>query len=279
MAEPPHSVPIFAAVPNYNMSGNLQKLLPTILAQGYTDVFVLDDASTDATVDVVREFQPEVKLLRSPRNRGAGANRNQIIGQVPDAGILHFIDADMDLVTTDTPTVARELFDRYGREGVGAIGGLVTTIEGDQEPHNYGAVFSLWGGFTSGLPLMVHRLRNRPRLAAALQRAAAPILKGWPNVLADPVPAPAYWLHEGNMLISAAVFRACGGYDPSIRSHEAQDLAINLERRNIKRWFDPAIWTRHQHIDVRGDNRRKWENHAARYLIRKYGVYRWLTDR
>lgn len=271
--------PVVAVVPNYNMGENLRKLIPNLLEQGYDDVFVLDDASTDDSADVVRGFGSAVKLVRSPENRGASANRSQIIGHVADDVIIHFVDADMDLGTTDTPTVAREVFARYSGRGVGAIGGLVTRADGSQEPHNYGAVFSLWGGFTSGFPLMIDRLRDRPRLAATVQRTVAPVMKSWPNILEQPTATPAYWLHEGNMLISSTVFRSCGGYDPMIRSHEAQDLAIKLERMGIKRWFDPTICTVHQHIDVRGENRNKWANRAAWYLIRKYGVFRWLTDR
>ena len=40
-----------------------------------------------------------MKLVRSQENRGAGANRNQVMPYVEDGAILHFIDADMDLET------------------------------------------------------------------------------------------------------------------------------------------------------------------------------------
>ena len=96
--------PVVAAIPNYNMAASLRELLPQVLAQSYDRVFVLDDASTDDTVDVVDSFGGDVTLVRSPQNRGAGANRNQIIDHVADGTIIHFIDADMDLATTETPT-------------------------------------------------------------------------------------------------------------------------------------------------------------------------------
>ena len=105
--------PVVAAIPNYNMADNLRKLLPQILTQRYDRVFVLDDASSDHSVDVVSGFSDEVKLLRSRENGGAGANRNQIIDHVEDGAIIHFIDADMELKTAETPTVAREVFARY----------------------------------------------------------------------------------------------------------------------------------------------------------------------
>jgi N-acetylglucosaminyl-diphospho-decaprenol L-rhamnosyltransferase len=272
-------LPVVAAIPNYNMGEHLRRLIPQVLAQNYDAVFVLDDASTDDTVDVVREFGDEVKLVSSGENRGAGANRNQILDHVADDAIIHFVDADMDLATTEIPPVARTLVERYGPSAVGAIGGLVSRNDGTQEPYNYGPVFSLWGNtVAASLPAMFDRLRNRPRLAHAIHRAVGPLMRGCPYVLEPPIAEPAYWLHEGNLLIKADVFRAVGGYNPLLRSHEAQDLALRLEKIGVKRQFDPSISVIHHHIDVRGGNRSKWERAALLYLIREHGVYRFLTQ-
>ncbi|MDY6811680.1 MAG: glycosyltransferase family 2 protein [Actinomycetota bacterium] len=276
----PTAMPVIAAIPNYNMADNLRRLLRQVLdEQDYDAVFVLDDASSDHSGDVAREFGDAVTFVWGRQNSGAGANRNQIIDVVDDGAIIHFIDADMELETPRAAEVARDLFAHYAPRGVGAIGGLVVRQDGTQEPHNFGASFSMWGNVTSGLPLAVDRLGDRPGLARAVQRIAGPLMHEWPNLLAPPVPTPAYWLHEGNMLIESTVLRAIGGYDPQLRSHEAQDLAIRLEKKGIKRQFDPAIKVLHHHIDVRGKNRIKWENDAALYMVRKHGVYRWLTNR
>jgi N-acetylglucosaminyl-diphospho-decaprenol L-rhamnosyltransferase len=274
----PKELPVVAAIPNYNMGENLRRLLPQVLAQHYDAVFVLDDASTDHTADVVSEFGDEVKFARSPQNRGAGANRNQIIDHVPDGALIHFIDADMDLETADTPAVAREVAGRYADRGVGMIGGLVTLADGRQEWCNHGAVLSLWGNATGFLQFSIERLREKPRLAGALRRAVAPAIRDWPNTLEPPAPSPAYWVHEGNMLVYSTIFRSIGGFDPALRAQEIQDLSIRLENSGIKRQFDPSIRVVHHHIDVRGKNRNKWENYATRYLIRKHGLYRFLTD-
>jgi N-acetylglucosaminyl-diphospho-decaprenol L-rhamnosyltransferase len=271
-------VPVVAAIPNYNMADSLRKLLPQVLAQSYDGVYVLDDASTDDTVDVVESFGGDVTLVRSPHNRGAGANRNQIIGRVADGAIIHFIDADMDLETVETPTVAREVVARYADRNVGMIGGLVSRLDGSQELDNYGAVFSLWGNSTALLQLMIDRIRDRPRLAAAIRTVLAPMVRGWPNVLAPPVAAPAYWVHEGNMLVHSGLFASVGGYDPALREHEIQDLAIRLERIGVKRHFDPSIKVVHREVDVRGGNRQRSVNRAAIYLLRKHGLLRFLTD-
>jgi GT2 family glycosyltransferase len=272
-------LPVVAAIPNYNMAASLRRLLPQVLAQGYDSVFVLDDASTDHSVDVVSEFGDEVTLVRSAENKGAGANRNQIIDHVEDGAIIHFIDADMDLETAEIPAVAREVVARYADRGVGLIGGLVSRVDGSQEYYNYGAVFSLWGNFTLNFQRLIDRLREKPRLAGAMQRVAAPIVRDWPNVLEPPTPASAYWVAEGNMLVYSSLFRSVGGYDPMMRAYEIADLAIRLEKMGVKRQFDPSIRVVHHSIDVRGKNRNKYAIKAMLYLIRKHGLVRFLTDR
>jgi len=270
--------PVVAAIPNYNMATSLRKLLPQVLAQSYDGVFVLDDASTDDTTDVVASFGGDVTLVRSRHNRGAAANRNQIIDHVADGAIIHFIDADMDLQTTETPTVAREVVARYADTGVGLIGGLVSRTDGSQELDNYGAVFSLWGNSTALVQLMIDRLRTtKPPLARALRKALAPLMTQWPNILEPPAPAPAYWVHEGNMLVRSELFKAVGGYDPALREHEIQDLAIRLDRIGVRRYFDPSIEVVHREVDVRGHNRQRSVNKAALYLLRKHGLFRFCT--
>lgn len=270
-------LPIVAAIPNYNMGGHLRRLLPQVLEQGYDHVFVLDDASSDDSVDVVGGFGDTVTMVRSAVNQGAGANRNQIIGQVDDGTGIHFIDADMDIATPHSASVARDLFARYARQGVGAIGGLVRRADGSQEPFNYGPVFSLRTNVTS-FPWMVDRIRHHPRLVEVFRRTGMPGTRHWPNILEAPQPTETYWLHEGNMLIDAGAFRAVGGYDPKFRSHEAQDLAIRLHKIGVRRRFEPSLETVHHYIDVRGKNRSRYEREAVRYMIRKHGLVRFLTD-
>jgi GT2 family glycosyltransferase len=273
----PKPLPVVAAIPNYNMGNHLRRLLPQLLGQGYDRIYVLDDGSFDESVDIVKEFDREVMLVRSHENRGCTANRNQIIDHVGDNELIHFIDADMDLETTETASVAREVVGRYADRGVGAVGGLVCRVDGSQEPYNYGPAFALKTHLTS-IPPLIDRVRKRPRIANAVRRVNVPAMKHWPNVLEPPRPAQAYWLHEGNMLIYSSVYKAIGGYDPLMRNHGAQDLAIRLENRGVKRHFDPSIKVVHHYIDVRGKKRRRQQHESVRYLMRKHGVGRYLAD-
>lgn len=269
---------VVAAIPNYNMADCLANLLPQVLRQGYDRVFVLDDASSDHSVDVVNQYRGAVTLLRSPQNRGAGANRNQIIGQVSDATTIHFIDADMDIATDESASVARELIAKYAAIGGGAIGGLVRRPDGLQEKYNYGPVFSLRTHLTSEVPPLLNQLRSRPVLGRPLANVGRSAVHRIPDVFGTPVPVQTYWVHEGNMLISAGDFRAVGGYDATLREHEAQDLAIALHKIGVNRYFDPRIEVIHHEVDVRGKFRGKRQAEAALRIVRKHGLRRYLMD-
>ena len=269
-------MPVIAAIPNYNMGKHLRLLLPELLAQDYDRIYVLDDGSTDETVDVVNAFKGDVEFVRFAENRGCTANRNQIIDHVGDKELIHFIDADMDVATVRPAAAVREVMARYADREVGAVGGLVCRVDGSQEPYNYGPAFALKTHLT-GIPPLLDRVREKPRIANAVRRVNVPAEKHWPNVLEKPKPAPAYWLHEGNLMIYSSVFRAIGGYDPLMRNHGAQDLAIRLEKKGVKRYFDPAVKVVHHYIDVRGSKRRRQQYESIRHLMRKHGLVHYLT--
>jgi len=68
-------------IPNWNGRAYLERCLPTVFAQTYPDfeVVVVDNASTDGSVEWVRERFPEVRLITNDRNQGFARANNQAI--------------------------------------------------------------------------------------------------------------------------------------------------------------------------------------------------------
>ena len=75
-------IKVSVIIPAYNTGQYIHQAISSVLSQTLTniEVIVVDDCSTDSTVDVVRSFaDPRVKLLSNQQNLGVGATRNRAL--------------------------------------------------------------------------------------------------------------------------------------------------------------------------------------------------------
>ncbi|HVV25975.1 MAG TPA: hypothetical protein VHC21_03010 [Candidatus Saccharimonadales bacterium] len=79
------------------------------------------------------------------------------------------------------------------------------------------------------------------------------------------------------MLTYSKVFEQVGGYDPKLRDHDIQDLAIRLHEAGKQGYFDPSISAIHTAVQVRHGNRNSSMAAAEFYIARKHGLLKWLT--
>lgn len=61
---------ITIAIPNYNGQDLLMKNLPNILLSGADEVLIIDDASTDKSIDLIKDKFPEINLETNRKNLG-----------------------------------------------------------------------------------------------------------------------------------------------------------------------------------------------------------------
>lgn len=84
-AKPPKVMSqVTIAIPVRNMAQYISATLNSILAQSWShfEIMVLDDASTDNTVDIVKSFtDPRIKLLQFDENRGCNEAQNQMLAR------------------------------------------------------------------------------------------------------------------------------------------------------------------------------------------------------
>ena len=86
---------ISVVIPLYNKQNCIRETLRSVLNQSYTDfeVLVVDDASTDGSLEVVREFSDKrLRIIEKP-NSGVSATRNAGIATAANEWIA-FLDAD-----------------------------------------------------------------------------------------------------------------------------------------------------------------------------------------
>jgi len=96
-ASPEHSdaAPrVCVVLPSYNNAPTLGDVLDALL-EVTPDVIVVDDGSTDGTVDVLRRF-PGVAVERHERNRGKGAALATGLARAAELGFTHAITMDAD---------------------------------------------------------------------------------------------------------------------------------------------------------------------------------------
>lgn len=270
----PESRPVVAVIPHYNMPQTLVPLLEQIIAQKYDGVYVLDDHSTICDIEkIVAPFGSVVNLVVGTENRGAGANRNRIleVGSKNLGGaILHFIDADCDLLTNGTPETARKLFLDHK---VGAVGGLINNANGAQMEFNYFPRLSLSGGLSGVLMMSAiisgytnpHKRKQMPK---PLQR----FVSDYPNPHVPPVARNVFAVAEANMLIPYDTFASVDGFDDSLRFAEAQDLGFKLEAKGLTVRFDPTIAVKHNMVLLSDRKRGRYLLQSYIRLARKYGL-------
>jgi len=120
--------PAGAVVVTWNAEEQIGVCLDALLAQGVTDVVVVDNASEDGTVAQVRR-RPAVRLIANPWNRGFAAAANQGI-EALDAPCVLLINPDAELLTPldamrqacclpGVAAVGGKLLDRQGRPQAG----------------------------------------------------------------------------------------------------------------------------------------------------------------
>lgn len=119
-------------LPTYQRAHTLGRALASVLAQTFQDyeLLVIDDASTDDTVDVIARFDdPRLRYLRQDTNRGVAAARNRGLAEARGEFVA-FLDSDDEWLPRK---LARQLevFEQHGVEvGLVSTGIEVVDAEG-----------------------------------------------------------------------------------------------------------------------------------------------------
>lgn len=92
-----HTSPtVSVIIPAYNASDYIAKAIDSVLQQTFAslEVIVVDDASTDSTVDVVKQFDdPRIRIIVNEKNLGAASARNRALDEAVGQWIA-VLDAD-----------------------------------------------------------------------------------------------------------------------------------------------------------------------------------------
>jgi len=267
------ALPVVAAIPNYNMAESLGELLAQLTQQGYDAIYVLDDASTDNSRQIVAQF-PNVTWVGGTHNLGASGNRNRILGAHKPECIIHFLDADVRLETPAVPAKARRLM---ADPQIAFVGGLIKE-NGRQMLWNYGPNVSLYNLLTAGVQAGFGNIQApKPFWRHAIRQITMRARSEWPDPAVSPKRRAVYWAVEGNLLVRRSTLQKLGGFDKTIAEYDILPPAQRAYQLGLVSYFDPAIAVTHLKIDVRHYHR-NWALYKELFrLIKQRGGWRaWI---
>lgn len=199
---------VAAVVVSYNSARELPESLGSLHRLNVDTVVVVDNSSTDDSVDVARRYTDHVLTLP---NVGFGAAVNAGVENAPGVDAYFLLNPDCQLTADNFERLVDAL---RGDSSLGAVAPLMRYPDGrygissGPEP----TLAKEWLAALRVDHLVPRRLKQVLSRSAAL-RARVPMLQ---YVAAEPSPEtrPAAWVSGFCMLLRADAFQQIGGFDP-----------------------------------------------------------------
>jgi GT2 family glycosyltransferase len=204
-------------IPSWNAAEVLGDCLDSLAAQkldGGFETIVVDNASTDATAEVLHAHRDEVRVISNDENVGFSVANNEA-ADVARGRVLFFLNSDTRLL--DPETLERVVRVAETPE-VGIAGPTLLNPDGTLQPSCAGDPT-----ITGALLLGTGAWRLVP---AQLRRRRLPQL--WPHDRSIDTD----WVKGAAMAMRAEVFEAVGGFWPRLYGEE-QDIAFRVRRSGL----------------------------------------------
>jgi GT2 family glycosyltransferase len=221
---------ITVVVVNYNTCEHLEACLKSVRAAGNVPAVVLDNASTDGSVEMVRGAFPQVTRIENPRNVGFGKGANLAMEGCETKYVL-LLNSDTRIQTGTCDALIRYLDEN---PKVAIAGPRIVGHDGEQQA----------SAFHFPTPLFV--LLQENKLGALLQRL--PFVREWYSPSGSQrrvrrVP----WVLGAAMAIRREAFDAVRGFDESFfMYYEEVDLCYRLRSAGWEIDFVPDATVMHE---------------------------------
>jgi GT2 family glycosyltransferase len=258
-------VSVAVAIVSWNTRDLLAACLESLRADadgGRAEVWVVDNASTDGSPDLVRGAFPWVRLLALTDNLGFGPAVNRVAAQT-DAAWIAPANADVAV----EPGALRALVAAGERDpGAGAVAPRLVLPDGSTQHSVYRfPTLPFTAAFNAGL----YRVSRRARDAMLLEGM-------W-----DPDrPRVVDWAIGALLVVRRAAWDAAGGFDEAQWMYaEDLDLGWRLRRAGWHTRYEPAARVRHAAsaatAQAWGDERTaRWQRATYAWMLRRRGVAR-----
>ncbi|MBI4575678.1 MAG: glycosyltransferase family 2 protein [Planctomycetes bacterium] len=250
MTRPPVSI----VIPNYDGRDLLAANLPSVRAaceayRGESEVVVVDDGSTDGSVELLGQAFPWARCVALPENQGfQGAVHAGV--EVARHDLVLLLNTDVWVY----PEFLGPLAAHFERPDTFAVGALALQPDRSHIDQNIAVPFLRRGTFR------FEKLRGGLH-AETTQRL--------------PRAYESLYVVGGHCLVDRERFRALGGFDPMYRPfyYEEIDLCYRAWRRGWTVWFEPRSLVVHDHKGTIG--RLFGSSHGDRVNERNRLLFTW----
>lgn len=245
----------------------MANIIKQVTRDSFDEIYVLDDASTDSSLEILYAFKDQVITVDGHSNLGPAGNRNRILEYVKPNDIVCFIDVDMEINTSDLRFKIEEYFLNHKTAGI--VGGMILNKKNKPMTYNYGRFdtksTAFWGGWVERLAILLHF----KAFVLPLRRIAKKYTYNVEIRYFKPVVRPVDWVSEALCAVRGGVFSKVGGFDGNMRYSEGQDLALRVRRLGYDVVFYPTIVAKHLELKVR--NQSSDRKKGRQYLRNKHG--------
>ncbi len=221
--------PMAVVIVSYNTRYHLQRCLQAVFEQDVRDVVVVDNGSTDESIEMVRSMFPTVNLCITTENRGYGAAANQGVAASKCKRVL-VLNSDT-VVLPGCMEALEAVLDAYRAAGI--VGPRLENPDGSLQPS------------TRPFPTPLHVLLLESSLNAVVGRLPglhSTYLLTWPHDSLRDVP----WCVGAALAVRREAFDRVGGFDESFFMYfEETDLSLRMAQAGWTTYFAPKARVTH----------------------------------
>jgi GT2 family glycosyltransferase len=245
---------ITVVIPNFNGAALLQKNIPSVLKamqtySGNSSLIVVDDGSQDASLQVLKEHFPQVKVVVHAQNQGFAEAIHSGVNAA-ETELLFLLNSDVEVAES----LFAPLVQYFEDPNTFSVNPLIYDERGDVKRHSWNL-----RQFKAGtLKLMSWRLEKALTLRTAGEKL------------------PAAYAHGGSFMVRKSMFNVLQGFHPIFKPFYSEDYDLGLRawRRGWASYFEPSVHIVHQSVGSIRSNVKM--NHIKTIRRRNRYILEWM---
>ncbi len=246
-------------IPNYNTSALLRRCLASLREhppECSFEVIVVDDASSDGSVEMVRGEFPEVQLIANERNRGYARSNNHAFS-ISRGRFVYMLNSDAELLPGAVDRLVEFL---KANAGAGAAGSLLYNDDGSLQA-SVKALPSARSAIFGKRSVLARYFPSNPWVRKELRQ--------WKG--ADEKPFQAGYVSSASLMIPRQVLERVGDLDTRLWHFIDADYCKRIWDLGLAVYCVPAAKAIHR--EHRGGTMAGWRKRFRSTVTFHYGAY------